>query len=154
MGREEVTEYEQDRLGNERKKLDQLRAQEGMTGADADDEGIETIGTADTGTSLTVYSIPTHADQVILDLIHAHNSVASSGTFTIQELELDGNGNITDSTRRSVPINVAAGATRTLGYEGLPFENAIGVDSEFGGVIGFAVLADHKEYVEPGSTDV
>lgn len=153
MGREETVEFEQDRLGNERRKLDQLRAQEGMTGADADDEGIEEIGSAETGTSLTVYSIPTHADQVMLDLIHAHNSAASSGTFTIQELELDGNGNITGSTRRSVPINVAAGATRAIGYEGLPFENAIGVDSEFAGVVGFAVLSDHKEFVEPGSTD-
>ena len=153
MGRDEITEYEQDRLGNERKKLDQLRAQEGMSGADADDEGIEEIGSAETGTSLTVYSIPTHADQVMLDLIHAHNSAASAGTFTVQEAELDGSGNIVSTTRRSVPINVAADATRAIGYEGLPFENAIAVESEFAGVIGFAVLSDHKEYVEEGSTN-
>lgn len=153
MGREEQTQYEQDRLGNERKKLDQLRAQEGMTGADADDEGIQRVTSTETGTSLTVYSIPTHADEAILDLIHAHNSASSSGTFTVQELQLDGNGNVTGSTRRSVPIDVGSDATRTIDYEGLPFENAIGVSSEFEGVIGFAVISDHKEFVEPGSTD-
>jgi hypothetical protein len=149
MVRDEYEEYEQDRLGNTNRKLDQLRAQEGMYGSDGDDEGIQEVGTTDTGTDLLVLSKPTHADQMILDLVHAHNSAASDGTFRILEAQLDGSGNITSTTRRSVPINVAAGSTRSLGYEGEPFTNAIAVNSEFAGEIGFAVLSDHKESSEP-----
>jgi len=149
MVREEYEEYEQDRLGNTNRKLDQLRAQEGMYGSGGDDEGIQEVGTADTGSDLLVLSKPTHADQMILDLIHAHNSAASSGTFRILEAELDGSGNINSTTKRSVPINVASGATRSLGYEGEPFTNAIAVNSEFAGEIGFAVLSDHDESSEP-----
>ena len=149
MAREEVEEYEQDRLGNVNRRIDQLRAQEGMSGQSADDEGIETIATADTNTDLLVLSKPTHADEMILDLIHAHNSQNTAGTFRMLELTLDGSGNVASSTDRSVPINVASQATRAIGYEGTPFTRAIGVNADFAGEIGVAVISDHKESSEP-----
>lgn len=150
--RDEYTEYEQDRFGNERKKLDQLRAQEGMRGADADNEGIEDIAAGDTGTDVVVYTLPDHADQVMLDLIHAHNNSGAAGTFRVLEATLDSNGNITNTTRRSVLINVADAATRTIGYEGEPFtQDAIVVNSGFEGEFGFAVIADHPEHFEADS---
>lgn len=152
MGRDEEVQFEQDRLGNERRKIDSLRAQEGMVGSSADDEGIEDIGSAGTGTVTTLYSLPAHADAVYVSLIHAFNSVGSgANTFTLYEVTLDSGGNITDQTQRSVPINVASGATRSIGYEGLEFNKAIGVSSEFQGQIGVAVKSDHKEYNEPSS---
>lgn len=148
---ERTANYPQDRLGNENRELDQLRAQEGMTGADDDDSGIEEIGTADTGSNVLVYSIPTHADQVVLDLIHAHNSAASEGTFQVFEASLDSNGAIGSTTRRSVPINVSDGVTRAIGYEGEPFTRSIAVNSEFAGQIGVAVISDHKQSSESAS---
>lgn len=154
MTRNEEVQYEQDNLGNERRKIDTLRAQEGMVGGDDADQGIENIGSAETGTVTTLYSLPTHADQVYLSMIQAFNSVGSgANTFSLYELNLDGSGNITGQTKRSVPINVASGATRTLGYEGMEFNKAIGVESEFQGQIGVAVLSDHEEYSEQASED-
>lgn len=146
-----VENYQQDRLGNTRRELDQLRAQEGMAGSDSDDEGIQEVGTADTGSDLLVYSTPTHSDRVILDLVHAHNSAASEGTFQLFEASLNSSGSIVSTTRRSVPINVAAGVTRAIGYEGIPFENSIAVNSEFAGQVGVAVISDHDQSSEPES---
>lgn len=151
MPRDEEVPYEQDRFGNERRKLDQLRAQEGMYGTSDDNEGIVSIADDDVDTELVVYEIPEHADETILDLIHAYNS-SDDGTFTLYEATLDSDGDITDTTQRSVPLNVAADATRTVGYEGVSFtEDAIAVNSEFEGEIGVAVLSDHKEYSEADS---
>ena len=149
--RDEEVQYEQDRLGNEYRKLDRLRAQEGMKGDSADDEGLVVIGTADTGTDLLVYSKPTHAQQFMLDLIHAHNSQDTKASFEILEAELDGAGNITSTTKRSVPIPVTSVTTRAVGYEGIPFENALAVNSDFAGEIGVAVISDHHEENEPAS---
>lgn len=151
MVREQEVQFEQDRLGNERRKLDTLRAQEGMSGDTADDEGIATITTADTGTDVLVYSKPTHAQQYMLDLIHAHNSQNTKASFEILEAELDGAGNITSTTKRSVLIPVTSVTTRAVGYEGIPFENALAVNSEFAGEIGVAVIVDHEESHEPAS---
>lgn len=147
--RNRVENYQQDRLGNVNRELDELRAQEGMVGTDDDNMGIQTIGSADTGSNLLVFSKPTHADRVILDLIHAHNSGDAAGTFQIFDAVLDGNGAISSTTRRSVPINVANGSTRSIGYEGKPFENAIAINSGFEGEIGLAVISDHDQSSEP-----
>jgi len=145
-----VENYQQDRLGNTNRELDQLRSQDGMEGADADDDGIIEVTAGDTGNNLVVYEIPDGVSQVILDLIHAHNNSGGSGTFRILEATLDNNGNIGTTTRRSVLVNVADGATRALGYEGKPFqEDAIVVNSSFSGEFGFAVLADSKQEDEP-----
>lgn len=150
MSRDEQVQYEQDRLGNENRKIDELRAQEGMV--EGDDQGLKEIQSADTGSVVLLQSKPTHADQMIVELIHGYNSVSSGGdTFSLYELTLDGAGNITDQTRRSVPIQVASGATRSIGYEGLPFDKAIGVESEFQGFVGVGFKSDHKEYNEPES---
>lgn len=152
MTREQIESYEQDRLGNARRALDTIRAQDGMAGADADNSGIMDIPTGDTGTNQIVYELPDDADSVYLDLVHAHNDSGGPGTFRILEATLDDNGNITGTTRRSVLINVADTATRSIGYEGVEFtEDAIVINSGFQGEFGVAVLADNKEYTEPNS---
>lgn len=144
--------YPQDRLGNTNRELDQLRSQEGMAGADDDDEGIVTIAAGDVDSDVIVYELPTHADQVILDLVHAHNSTDASGTFQLFSATLDSGGSVNATTRRSVPVNVSDGVTRTIGYEGIPFsEDAIVVNSGFEGDIGIAVLSDHDQSSEPAS---
>lgn len=146
---DKVQEHEQDRYGNRNPKLDQLRGQEGMSGADGDDDGIMAIAAGDTGTNQIVYEIPEHTDEAILDFIQAHNSSDATGTFRILEGTLDDQGNIDTTTRRSVLINVASGATRSLGYEGDPFTgDVIIVNSSFEGEFGLAVLSDHKQYNE------
>lgn len=151
MTRQQEEQYEQDRVGNVRRKLDTLRAQAGMWGED-DDNGIVNIAGGETNTMTTLYSLPTHAQQSILVEVHAHNSNPTSGTtFSIYELDLDSGGTITGSTRRSVPIEVGSAETRIITYEGLPFGKAIGVESEFEGHIGVGVIDDHHEENEPES---
>lgn len=151
-GREEEVQYEQDRLGNENRKLDELRAQEGMSAES--EEGIVQFTSVDTGTVQIIQSKPTHADEMIVSLIHGYASVTTSGdTLSLYELDLDGSGDINSQTRRSVPIQVASGNTRSIGYEGVPFTGAIGVEAEFEGYVGVAFISDHKEYNEPASED-
>lgn len=151
MTRQQEEQFEQDRLGNVRRKLDTLRAQAGMWGED-DDNGIVNIAGGETDTMTVLYSLPTHTQESILVEVHAHNSNPTSGTtFSLYELDLDGAGAITGSTRRSVPIEVTSATTRILSYEGLPFDKAIGVQSEFEGHIGVGVIDDHHEEEEPAS---
>lgn len=152
MSREEEVPYEQDHLGNENKKIDTLRAQEGMVGGDTD-EGIVQLTSADTGSDVLLFSMPTHADQAIVTELHAYNSQSSGGTFSLFEADLDGSGNIQNTTRRSVPIEVVGDATRINSYEGKPFDKAIAVSADFQGYIGVGVISDHKEYNEPESED-
>lgn len=147
MTREEEVQYEQDELGNERRKLDTLRAQEGMAGTTSDDSGIASIASGDVGSDVLILSKPTHADEMILDLIHAYNS-QSSDTFRIKEATLDGSNSITSTTRRTVPIVVGSEETREIEYEGDTFDKAIAVESQFQGEIGVAVISDHKESSE------
>lgn len=152
MTRGEEVQYEQDELGNERRKLDNLRAQEGMSGTTSDDSGIASIGTAETGSDVLLLSKPTHADEMILDLIHAYNS-QSSDTFRIKQATLDGSNSISSTTQRSVPINVDSESTREIDYEGDAFDKAIAVESQFQGEIGIAVISDHKETSEPNVSE-
>lgn len=150
MPRDEETQYEQDRLGNENPKLDELRAQEGMV--EPEDGGLIEVTSVDTGSVLLLKSKPTHSDEMILTLIHGYNSVGSgTNTFSLYEVDLDGSGNITGQTRRTVPIHVTSGRTRSIGYDGLPFDKAIGVKAQFQGHIGVGVISDHKRYDEPQS---
>lgn len=144
-------QFEQDRIGNVRRKLDTLRAQEGMAGLDTD-EGIANIGSAETATDVLLLSKPTHAQRMIGVQIQAFNSVGSgANTFTLKQATLNGSNSITSTTQRSVPIEVASGATRILEYKGIPFDRAISVESEFQGQIGIAVISDHHEENEPAS---
>lgn len=152
MTREQEVQYEQDRLGNENRKLDTLRAQEGMAGEN-DETGIVNIGSASTGTDVIAYSLPTHVDEAIVTELHAYNSTGTGGTYSLFELDLDGNGSVVSSTRRSVPIEVVSEATRINSYEGLPFDKAIGVNADFEGFVGVGLIADHKEYNEPQAED-
>lgn len=152
MSREEVEKYAQDRLGNVRRDIDELRAAEGQAGLDTGD-GIVEVTSGETGTPVLAYSAPTHASQVILTGLDAFNSVGSGyNTVKVLEAELDSNGSITSTTQRSVPIQVGSGSTRTEDYEGLPFENHIAVESEFEGQIGVSVISDHHEEDEPAYT--
>lgn len=144
MSREENVNYKQDRLGNERKELDELRAQEGMVEGTETEDGITQVQTQDTGSLNLIYEKPEHANEAILSFIHAYNSLSTSGsTFSLYEVETDDNGSITSQTRRTVPLNVTQGSTRTIGYEGLPFEEDIAIESEFGGYVGVAVISDN-----------
>lgn len=146
MTRQDQTQYEQDRLGNERRKLDTLRAQEGKVTSDS---GLTEIQSADTGSVQILHSAPSHSDQVILDQIRGFNSVGSgNNTMTMYGIQIDSNGNITSSERRSVPLVVGSGSTATYEYDGEPFQNSIGVSSEFQGWIGVGVYSDHEEQSE------
>lgn len=152
MSREEQVEFQQDRLGNEKKKLDTLRAQEGMI--DGDDEGIVEVGSANAGLDeVTVLALPDHTDRAIVQTVEAYNS-ASSGddTMTLLSLDLDSSGNVNDSTRRSVPIKVPTDSTEKFDYDGKPFEKAIGVSVEFEGYVGVSIISDRDESSENPST--
>ena len=148
MPREGREQYEQDRLGNVNRKLDTLRAQEGMKGTDTE-EGISEITSVETGNIQVLYSLPSHASRAILTELHATNTQASGGFYSLYSLDLDGSGSIVSSDRRSVPIEVVSQATRINSYEGLPFEKAVGVDSDFQGYIGAGFVVDHDEEDEP-----
>lgn len=147
MEREQTEQFEQDRLGNVRRKLDDLRAQEGMKGADSE-EGIAEITSGDTGSIQIAYSLPTHTDRAIVTELHATCTIDTGGFYSLYELDLDGSGNITGSTRRSVPIEVVSQSTRINSYEGLPFEKAIGVEADFEGFVGVGLISDHEEFSE------
>jgi len=144
MAKQEELQYESDRFGNENRKIDRLRAQEGMD--DSGDEGIVQITTANTGSVVLIQSKPSRATEMRLDFIHAFNSNPSSGdVFSIFEAQLDGNNSITSSTRRRVPLQVGSGQTQQYDYKGDPFENAIAVESDFEGRIGVAYFSDHRK---------
>lgn len=156
MTRDSVENYKQDRLGNSRKELDTLRAQEGKNGLGNDDGLVEIQGTGanpgNTGVDTLIYSLPTHAQQAIITQITAFNSLGSGdNTFTIAEADLGSGGSVTSTTQRSVPMNVGSGSTQIFEYEGLPFDKAIAVNSEFQGQIGVAVISDHQEGHESAS---
>lgn len=147
MVRDEEVQYEQDRLGNERKKLDTLRAQSGMV--DGTEEGIVHVGSADTGSTLIAFSLPTNVDKAIVRTVEGFNSVGSGdNTMSLYSLSLDSNGNISSSQRRSVPIEVQSSNTRKHDYDGKPFTQAIGISAEFEGYVGVSIIADHEEDTE------
>lgn len=152
MSRDEQILYEQDELGNERRKLDRLRAQEGMTGNTGDDTGLTSIGTAETGDDILLMSKPSHASQMILNVIQAYNS-QSSDTFRLKEATLNGNNSITSTTRKTVPINVDSESTIIGQYKGATFDKAIAVESQFAGEIGVGIISDHKETSEPSVSE-
>lgn len=150
MTREQEVQFEQDRLGNENRKLDTLRAQEGMVGGGTE-EGIAEFSTAETGAAKVLFSLPTNASRAFLTELHAYNSTGTGGTYSLFEADLDGSGSIVSTTRRSVPIEVVSIATRINSYAGMEFDKAIAVNSEFGGFIGAGLIVDHDEEDEPES---
>lgn len=150
MERREKVSYEQDRQGNERRKLDEHRAQDGMEQDDRD--GVVSIEAGDVDSEVIVYELPDSAQRAILDEVHSYNESDTGATFSIFSASLDANGDIDTTTRRSVPIDVASTTTRIHSYSGKPFEaDAIAVSSSFEGHIGLAVLADHEESHESAS---
>lgn len=152
MTRTESEKYVQDRLGNVRREIDGLRAQAGMEGAGGDMDGIAEIAGGDTGSDLVAYKIPEHAQQSILIELHAYNSTDTEATYTIKEATLNEDDSVNTVTKRSVPINVAGGATRIHSYEGIPFDSdAIVINAAFEGEIGVGVIDDHHEENEPAS---
>jgi len=147
MPPESTESYARDRLGNSYPELDNLRAQEGMVGG-GNGEGITVIGSADTGNDLTVVSKPTHADEMILTQIHVFNSDSINSTFHLVEGSATSGGSIASATRRSVNYNVNSQVSRTIDIQGKPYEQSIGVNSDFQGQIGVAYISDHKESSE------
>ena len=149
MPRDEITEYQQDNLGNERKRIDELRAREGGVGG-GDNEGITEVVAADVGTNVLLYEKPRHASEVIVLQIEAFSAGAAAGdTFTIYEAETDDAGAITNTTRRTVPINLPAGETITHEYVGSSFADHIAVNSDAAGFFSVGVISDHHEEDEP-----
>lgn len=151
MSREQEVQYEQDRLGNERRKIDTLRAQEGNAGGFDNGEGLAHIGSAETGSAQTLYSSPTHADNVYITRVWGFNTVGSgNNTFHLVDGNAHGNG-FSNTTRRTIDIEVASSNTRSEPINAKEFTNDVGVVSEFEGQIGLEVVVDHKEQNEPES---
>lgn len=155
MSRGEEVQYEQDRLGNEKKKLDEIRAREGNAGGFGGNDGIVEIqGTAETGNAQLLYSNPTHADRVHPKRFYAHNSAPSgNNNFHFVEGELDGSGGLSNTTRRSVDINVDSQTTRIDPYMGQAFERSVGVVADFEGQVAIDLISDHDEASEPDTED-
>lgn len=154
MTRDSEVQYEQDRLGNENRKLDTLRAQGGKVVSD--NEGILLLNSNESGQDRTVYSKRTDQDELIAIQITAYNSAPSgNNTFHLVGGNPDsGNvGQMSNTTRRSVDFEVQSNNTRIIEYEGKPFSSSIGVNSEFGGQFGVAVIEDRKEEVERNTED-
>lgn len=153
MTRNEEVPYEQDRLGNENRKLDRLRAQGGKVAGGT--EGLRVLGSADTGIDLIVYSATADVDEAIVIQITAHNSAGAGGDFHLLEGDVDSNnaGQLSNTTRRSVDHQVDSNSTAIIEYEGKPFSKSVGVRSEFAGQVGVAVIEDHKEENSPNTED-
>lgn len=155
MTREEVEQYEQDRLGNVRRKLDELRAQGGQVASNR--EGFVEVKSNRTGTDVIVYSQTAGVDEAIILEIVAHNS-APSGSNTIHLVEgpTDANnaGQISNSTRRSVDYVVeASDHTKRIEYHGKEFTENIGVNAEFAGQVAVGVVEVREEETEPNTED-
>lgn len=152
MSDERVTQYEQDRLGNENRKLDELRAQGGQV--ESNNEGVLLLNNNETGQDRTVYSKRTGQDELVLMEIHAYNSSPSgNNTFHVVEGNPDtGNaGQLSNTTRRSVDFEVLSNNTRIIEYVGKPFRASIGVNAEFGGQFAVGIIEDRKEYESPNT---
>lgn len=153
MPRDQEVQFEQDRLGNERRKLDTLRAQEGNAGGFDNGEGLARIQSADTGSAQSVYSASTHANRVWITRVWGYNSVGSGrNTFHLVEGEAHPNG-ISNTTRRTVDIEVNSSNTRSEDIRSKEFTNDIGAVSEFEGQIGIEVIVAHREENEPASEE-
>lgn len=151
MSRDQEVQFEQDRLGNERRKLDVLRAQEGNAGGLDNGEGLAHIGSAETGSAQTLYSSPTHANKVYITRVWGYNSVGSGrNTFHLVDGDAHSNG-FSNTTRRTVDIEVASSNTRSEDINAKEFGNDVGVVSEFEGQIGLEIIVDHEQAQEPNS---
>lgn len=151
MARDQEVQFEQDRLGNERRKLDALRAQEGNAGGFDNGEGLAEMGSAETGSAQTVYSAPTRANAVYLTRVWGYNSVGSgNNTFHLVDGDAHGNG-FSNTTRRTVDIEVASSNTRAEPINAKEFTNDIGVVTDFQGQVGVEIVVDHKQDSESAS---
>lgn len=147
-------QIEQDRLGNENKKLDSLRAQGGQV--NSNNEGLLLLNSNESGQDRTVYSKRTDQDELVLMEIHAYNSAPSGdNTFHVVEGNPDSSnaGQMSNTTRRSVQYEVLSNNTRIIEYVGKPFAASIGVNSEFGGQFAVGIIEDRKEYTETNTED-
>lgn len=149
MSREEHEEYAQDAEGNVYRNLDEFRARRGQVEG-TPSEGLVVVGSGDTGSDLAVFSQRSDEDELIVTEVWGHNSGPGGGnTFHLLEGDTDGSGGISNTTRRSVDIEVESGNTRREPYVGEGFTRAIGVQSEFAGQVAVGVMSDHKESTEP-----
>lgn len=149
MSRNETENFSQDRLGNSNRELDSIRGQDGMEEDANTPSGLieVTTGDDDGATDLTVLELPDDAEGFHLEELHAHNGTGAAENFSVFSATLADDGTVDTTTRRSVPMNVAAGVTRTISYSGKEFnEDAIVVTSNFTGYIGVGGYMDIPEY--------
>lgn len=149
MPHDRQEQFEQDRLGNVRRKLDEYRAREGNVGGGTD--GIVTIAAGDAGTDVVVYDPPDHADETILLEVRVRDTSGGAITFTVQEAELNDDGTVASTTQRSITQDVAANDTTVLEYIGEPFTDAVAVNASGACEAGVGVITDHEEASEPES---
>lgn len=146
--RKEHEKYAQDRLGNVRRELDEVRALGGMY----EGNGIVDVEEEDTEEELVIFELPEGAEGVYIEELHAHNSGTEQGSFQLHSATMDDEGEIEEVVARSVPIVVSGEITRTVSYTGREFsKDAIVVTSEFEGSVGVGGYVDMPEYVEPAS---
>lgn len=150
MGRDQNIEFVQDRLGNERRKLDDVRAYDGSD-AGGDNNGLIEISGGEVDADVVAYVPDDDVSEYYLTGIRAFNAGDSAGQFYISEAELDADGNPTSIERRTVDLDMAAESTRAFGYNGAPFEGVITINSDFEGQISVTVVPDRPVYEEPES---
>lgn len=143
---ERVEQYQQDSLGNVNREIDDVRGQAGME----EDNGLITIESGDVDTETVIMEIPDDVQDVYIYQIDAYNAGAESSTFTLSEVTLDDDDDITSSTQRTIRESVGSETSRTISYTGGSFDaDAIAVTSSFEGDIGIGVYLDSREEHEP-----
>lgn len=143
---ERTEKYAQDHLGNVNREIDDVRGQSGMD----EQSGLTEIEEGEEGTPKVVMEVPYDVQNAYIYQIDAYNASEQDSHFRLHEAELDNQGNIIHTSRRSVRHTVAEETSRTISYTGDGFSSdAIVVTSEFEGDIGVGVYLDSREEHEP-----
>jgi len=150
MGRPQVEEFKQDRIGTTARELDPIRATDGMS----EDGGLASLAGDGLGTQVVIIEVPDDARGLVLDVIHAYNSSGASGTFKVfSGTYVDPTADdpaIDETTERSITYTVASSDDRVIDYKGRAFEeDFIAVASDFAGEVALGVYNDYREYIEP-----
>lgn len=146
---ERQSNYPQDRLGNESRELDEVRAADGM---EESGNGYTQVAGGDTGTLVEVYELPEDVRAFNLELIQAYNGSGAAGTIQIVEASKDDQGNLTEVARRSIKYNIADGSDISREYLGREFDSdVIAVDASVAVDIAIGGYADAPEEYEPNA---
>jgi len=149
MSRDQSEEYAQDSNGDVNRIIDDVRGQEGNV---EDEGGLVEIEEEDVDEPVVLMEIPDDVRGAYVYQLDGHNSTEEEGAFHLYDVELDDDGNITETTMRSVPYTISDESTRTISYTGSPFTgDGIAVRSSFEGYIGSGVYLDTREEDEPAT---